>query len=132
MNKILIIDSNKDYHLIYRRKLRLLKFNLTFVCSVSEALDQLEKKDFDFVIIEHLLKKKSGVEVYDNLRESGYTGPIMVMTCANGVKREHYNGIVNMVHKSIDSKQLCDTILNLIYTEESEQPTQVRKIREDF
>jgi len=121
MNKLLIIDSNKDYHLIYKRKLRPLKFSLTFVCSVEEALQSLKKKDFDVVILEHLLKRDFGNEVYERLRDVGYRGPVMVMTYMKNVNRECYNGISKMVNKSISAKDLCDTILMLLSNYSSEK-----------
>ncbi|RLI99265.1 MAG: hypothetical protein DRP08_07330, partial [Candidatus Aenigmatarchaeota archaeon] len=59
-------------------------------------------------------RKEVGTEVYDNIREYGYAGPIMVMTYDKHVERNQYNGIIKMLHKSTPAKEICDIILDLI------------------
>ena len=110
--KLLVIDS-KSYEPMYRRKLLDTKAEISFTESAEESIKNLG--EYDLVIVSHLLKHNSGVEVYDRLREFGYAGDI-VITCCNGEEqlRPEYNGIAGLISKITNSDDFSSYIRSII------------------
>ena len=110
--KLLVIDS-KSYETMYRRKLLSTKVDLSFTESANDSIENLNT--YDLVIISHLLKNGSGVDVYNKLRSLGYSGDI-VIACCNGEEmlRPSYNGISGLISKTTNSEDFSSYICNII------------------
>ena len=113
VNNVLVIDEDRNSRGVHRRKLSSLQASLQITHSADEALDKIERKRYDIIIIQDRGRKDcNGPEFYDKIRNTGYSGPILVLTSNPSSKRERYNGILDLVHKSVSSKNLCSLIEN--------------------
>jgi response regulator RpfG family c-di-GMP phosphodiesterase len=113
MSKVLVIDS-KSYETMYRKKLLTTKSEVELVEDVSETIDK-DLQEYDLVIVSHTLKNKDGVEVYNNLRDSGYIGDIVITCCKDAdLLRPSYNGISGIISKITNSEDFSNYIEEII------------------
>lgn len=111
VSNILIVDEDRHYRGIHRRKLNKLRALLQFVENSKDAIRTISRNHYDVVIIKDSnIKDCNGPKFYDELREAGYEGPVLVLTANPKPHREKYNGILDLVHKSISGKKLCSLI----------------------
>jgi diguanylate cyclase (GGDEF)-like protein len=82
--KILIAEDDEDDVILIREFIRdgFLHTNLHFdwASSASEALTRLENSDYSFCFFDFRLGEKNGLELLRNVREKGYTLPIIFLT----------------------------------------------------
>ena len=108
INKVLIVDSNKLYQPTYKRKLTKLHALIKF-CSSIEALHRLKNlNDFSFILVSHLFKGSTGLELYNYLRENNYQGPIIIVTSDLSVRKLYLNGITGIIDKNINTEDLLN------------------------
>lgn len=121
--KILVIDSNVDLEVIYRRKLKGISEAIDFSTSLSKAKSLVSKRSYDLVLLSHILKNADGIEGYNMLRASGYIGPVIITTSGREINKlkPQYNGITGLVSKSLSGKKFVDKILDI--TEIENNPT---------
>lgn len=123
IKKILVVDDNTSSHWIYRRKLGKLRAALRFAASTDEAIGYLTRSNYDIIIIQDYdTRVYNGPDFYDELRNHGYTGPVLVLTSNPKAERSTYNGVLDLVHRSISGRKLCDLL-----TERLKQSKQVKQ-----
>lgn len=110
VNKILIIDSNKSFYRCYRRKLLSLHANITFIANLKELNSLIDFTQFNFILVSHIFKDSNGVEIYNFLREKGYSGNIIIVTSERDsiVKNYYLNGITGILDKTLNSEDFVD------------------------
>jgi DNA-binding response OmpR family regulator len=118
--KILVIDSNKDLEVIYRRKLKTLSDEIDFTTCLKKATLYVSKRKYDLILLSHTLKKSDGIEAYNMLRLSGYSGPVIITASGREIQklRPQYNGIKGLVNKCLNGKAFVEKIVE--FSEESD------------
>ncbi|MGL5149834.1 MAG: response regulator [Clostridium sp.] len=66
---ILVVDDDKDIRELVEVYLRAEEFNVTLAENGVEALDLIEKNDFDLVILDVMMPKMDGLETLINIRK---------------------------------------------------------------
>lgn len=109
--KVLVVDDNRSYYWIHRRKLTSLKADISFASNSKEAVEEMSGNSFDVVLIQDALCNGcKGPELYDKIRKFGYKGPLFVLFSDKETKRHSYNGISGLIHKRMSGRKLCEVI----------------------
>lgn len=83
--KILIVEDNKDVVLIVQRKLTRANFHVDAAYDGVEALEKINVQEYELIILDISLPKKSGLEVLKEIREKGNKTPVLVLSGLNEV-----------------------------------------------
>jgi len=113
--KILVVDSNADLEVFYRRKLKSISKEVDFCLDTESAKCKINKTAYDLILVSHFLKNTQGNEVYNYIRVLGYSGPIVVVATGKDIQklRPQYNGIKGLVNKSASDKQFALKVLEV-------------------
>lgn len=113
--RILIIDSNVDLEMIYKRKLKSISDEVDFTSCLDKAKSFVLKRKYDLILLSHVLKKSDGIGAYNMLRTAGYAGPVIVTAVGRGIDklRPQYNGIKGLVNKCLNGKAFVDKIVEI-------------------
>ena len=69
--KIISIDDNKTNLLIIESYAKILKLNISSFLNPLDAVDELEKNDYDLIIVDYMMPEMNGIEVIQKVRELG-------------------------------------------------------------
>jgi DNA-binding response OmpR family regulator len=86
MNKILIVEDNPQITDFLEAGLRANGFMITVASTGKQALQLLEGKEFDLVILDLGLPDQDGLSILRTLRGQGQSLPIMILTARDGVE----------------------------------------------
>jgi signal transduction histidine kinase/response regulator RpfG family c-di-GMP phosphodiesterase len=110
--KVLVVDDNEFNIRVAEGLLNLFKINAHKAVSGKEAIELVQKNDYDLVFMDHMMPEMDGVEATGIIRKMGdkYKSlPIIVLT-ANAVQgaREMFlsNGFDGFISKPIDIQEL--------------------------
>jgi signal transduction histidine kinase/DNA-binding NarL/FixJ family response regulator len=110
--KILVVDDNEFNIKVAEGLLGLFKINVHSAYSGREAIDIVQKDNYDIVFMDHMMPEMDGVEATNIIRKLGekYTKlPIIALT-ANAVQgaKEMFlsNGFNGFISKPIDMKEM--------------------------
>lgn len=120
--KILVIDSNKDLEVIYRRKLKSISDEIDFTSCLKKISNFITKRKYDLVLLSHVLKQTDGIEVYNMLRLNGYQGPVIVTATGREINklRPQYNGIQGLINKGLNGKEFVNKIVEIANPEKEQ------------
>ena len=84
--RILIVDDNKDSCEIMSLMLKYSNdsYDITLAYTAQEALDLIEKNDFDLFILDNRLPDASGVDLCEKIRETDKQTPIIFYSALAG------------------------------------------------
>lgn len=118
--KILIIDSNVDLDVIYRRKLKSISDQIDFTTCLTKAKKFVNKRSYDLILLSHTLNKSDGIEAYNMLRSIGYKGPVIITAAGRGINklRPQYNGIKGLINKCLNGKDFASKIVEITESQE--------------
>lgn len=116
-NKILLVDDEKLFLKSLKKGLEKLsgQFQTEISFSVPEAIKKIEKSDFDLIITDIRMPKKSGVDLLLYLKKINYKGSIKVMSAHNdaeNLKKINALGIVNVISKPFDLEWFQEMIID--------------------
>ncbi|MBK6547682.1 MAG: response regulator [Arcobacter sp.] len=77
--EIISIDANKTNLLIIESYAKILKLNISSFLNPLDAVDELEKNDYDLIIVDYMMPEMNGIEVIQRL-EKNETIPIIMLT----------------------------------------------------
>jgi two-component system alkaline phosphatase synthesis response regulator PhoP len=80
MNRILVVEDEPDIALGLEQDLRLEGYEVQVAADSEQALDWVEKSAFDLILLDVMLPGKDGFAVCRELRRSGTTTPIIMLT----------------------------------------------------
>jgi len=80
MKKILIVDDDKVVLSSCKRILDSEGYEVSLTSSVKEALQMLEEKKFDIVLVDVIMPEYDGIYLIGNVRENLPDLPILVMS----------------------------------------------------
>ena len=77
---ILLVDDNRDGVLARRSLLEELGYRVVSAGCGSDALELVEKQNFDLVITDYKMSPINGLELIAKLRERNFRSPIILLT----------------------------------------------------
>ena len=77
---ILLVDDNGDGILARRTVLEELGYKVVSAGCGSDALQKIEKQNFDLVITDFKMSPMNGIELISKLRELSFLNPIILLT----------------------------------------------------
>ena len=83
MLRILIVEDEKPIANLITMNLRMEGYNCTTVYDGEEAADMLEKRTFDLVLLDIMLPKINGYELFEYIRPLDI--PVIFITAMGGI-----------------------------------------------
>ncbi len=127
-NKILLVDDEKA--LLKSLKSGLKKFSGQFttdICfSVNEAVKKIDQTDYDLLITDIRMPKKSGVDLLLHLKKANFKGAIKVMSAyhdAENLQKINSLGVMNIISKPFDLQWFRNMILDFFNSREEASAT---------
>ena len=90
--RILIAEDERDLNALLKKRLEKQKYTVDACYDGQEALEYLEGADYDAVILDIMMPKKSGLEVLKNIRRSKKNTPVMLLTAKDRIE-DRVNGL---------------------------------------
>ncbi len=83
--KILLAEDERDLSDAIVRVLKMNKYDVDAAYDGQEALDMVYDNDYDALILDVMMPKKSGFEVVKELRKEGNNIPVMILTAKSEI-----------------------------------------------
>lgn len=83
--RILVAEDERDLNEILCKKLRSEDYCVDGCYDGEEALDYLESVDYDAVILDIMMPKRSGLQVVEQLRRQGNHTPVLFLTARDSI-----------------------------------------------
>lgn len=83
--RILVAEDERDLNEILCKKLRSEDYCVDGCFDGEEALDHLASVDYDAVILDIMMPKRSGLEVVEQLRRQGNQTPVLFLTARDSI-----------------------------------------------
>ncbi|QTA37480.1 response regulator [Thermosipho ferrireducens] len=80
MPKILVVDDERNIRMLVEKFLEEKNFEVEAIVSAEEAFELLRTNEYDLVATDIKLPGKSGIELIRELRNSGETVPILIIS----------------------------------------------------
>jgi len=129
--RILVVDDEKQFAETLAERLRLRMFQVTTAFSGAEALEQIERFNFDLVILDVYLPDQGGLEVLQQIKKLKpltevlmLTGHAEVETAIQGMKA----GAFDFLLKPAESEELIAKI-NQAYHRKLSQEERIREAK---
>lgn len=90
--RILVAEDERDLNEILCKKLRSEDYCVDGCFDGEEALDYLASVDYDAVILDIMMPKRSGLEVVEQLRRQGNQTPVLFLTARDSID-DRVNGL---------------------------------------
>jgi CheY-like chemotaxis protein len=109
---VLVVDDNEFNLKVASGLLSLYRIDTKIAFSGKEAIDLVQKNDFDLVFMDHMMPEMDGVEATIKIRELGgkYEDLVIIALTAHAVQgaKEMFlaNGFNELVTKPIDAREL--------------------------
>ncbi|MBC7659256.1 MAG: response regulator [Chitinophagaceae bacterium] len=122
---ILVVEDAPDNQLLLSRILRLEGALFDVADNGRIGVEKARKKDFDIILMDVQMPVMDGFEAMHELRESGYTKPIIALT-AHAMREERerclVHGFNDYMSKPIDRVKLRDTLLRFWLSRSCQRP----------
>lgn len=89
MFNILVCEDERDLRELYCTVLRSEGFSAACASDGAQALEMLERENFDLLITDVLMPRLGGNELVRRLREAGYTLPVLMITALGAPEDKH-------------------------------------------
>ena len=86
MKKILIIDDTKNIRLMLTKTLELVGYHVSTVSNGREALEAVQREEFDLIFLDIKLPEVRGTAVLRKMRDMGIHTPIIIITAYGTIK----------------------------------------------
>jgi two-component system, sensor histidine kinase and response regulator len=117
--KVLVIDHNKTSLMILERMLRSFLLDVTALRDPFEAIELLEKENFDLLLIDFNLPELSGIDLYKRLVvNTDIKVPKTIFVSATG-RESYYSqanqlGVKNFLVKPINQSLMFDAVMDAL------------------
>ncbi len=111
--RILVIDDNDMMLELVKGLLSDGKLEVITALSGEEGLEDLEKEDFDLVLLDHLMPGMDGIETLMHIREKNPNLPVIALTgneTGDGGKFYKDKGFTDYLLKPVRMKELVETV----------------------
>ncbi len=134
MNKIMIVDDEKNIRIMLKRVLSAEKYEIEEAVNGLEALKKVSQKKYDAILLDLKMPEMNGLEVIDKIKEMNINTPIIMMS-AYGTIPEAVEamklGAVDYLIKPFDLDELRMTLDRMIHQDEIRKENQYYREEED-
>lgn len=135
MNKILIIDDDRELCSLIKRSVQAEHIEADFSNTGKEGLQKLKKQEYQLVILDVMMPGMDGFETLEEIRRE-YSLPVLMLTSKNdsvSKVRGLREGADDYLTKPFDMDELTARITSLIrrYTRFNQQAGAMRKLEFD-
>jgi len=119
MNKILIVDDEKNILLVLKKALQSTGYQVSTASDGVEALDKASEISPDLILLDIVLPKLNGFMVYEALKEEPKTEDIPVIFISakseeEDIRKAEELGAKDYLVKPIKQKELLDTVQSVL------------------
>ena len=93
---ILLVDDNRDGVMARRSVLEELGYNVVSAATGLDALQAVERQNFDLIITDYKMSPMNGLQLIETLRNANFKNPIILLT---GLDRKSTR--LNSSHRSL-------------------------------
>jgi DNA-binding response OmpR family regulator len=86
--RILLVEDDSHLGSTLQRTFDLEGYLAEWVTSAEQALIALDDSEFDLMILDWMLPKKSGIELLKGLRQKNYSDPVLLLTARIGTENK--------------------------------------------
>lgn len=83
--RLLVVEDERDLNRVIAKRLESEGYSVDRCFDGQEALDYIEAGDFDAIIMDIMMPKKSGLEVLKEMREKRNNTPVLLLTAKDTV-----------------------------------------------
>ncbi len=115
--KLLAVDDNQLNLQVIKGLLKGLQIQVTTAMSGGECLDMLHDKDFDVVLLDHMMPEMDGIETLEHIRAEHKHIPVIALTANasnDGGSYYRLKGFDDYLSKPVDSLELEKTLQKFI------------------
>jgi DNA-binding response OmpR family regulator len=117
--RILVVEDDKKVGGFLEVGLREEQFEVDRACDGLEALALARSSEYDLILLDYMLPRKSGIEVASELRQAGRQTPILMLTARDAPedwRRAREAGVNELLGKPFHFGELLDRIRALLPT----------------
>ena len=85
MNKVLIIDDDKELCALIKRSVLSEDIEADFCNTGKEGLQKLKEREYQLVILDVMMPGMDGIQVLTKLREKGIDSPVLLLTAKSDI-----------------------------------------------
>lgn len=113
---ILVVDDEEEILTFLEFLLKSAGFTTVNARNATEALQQFNSCEFDFVISDIRMPGMNGLGLYEQIRSANHNVPVLFLSGNADLTDEHAKqmGAVAFIKKPFDSRLLVDTIIKNI------------------
>ncbi|MEA1969921.1 MAG: response regulator [Thermodesulfobacteriota bacterium] len=111
--KVLLVDDEKDFIETLAQRLELKNFSVATVLSGENAIEIVEKIDFDVIILDVLMPEMTGIEALKGIKKIKPTIPVIMLTGEATVENAIEGmklGALDFLMKPADTELLIEKI----------------------
>lgn len=108
-NLILIVDDEPGGLKVLSANLTLEGYDVELALSGIEALEKIDKKDYDLILLDYQMPKMNGLELLKNIRAKGIEIPVIMITAFSTIENAveaMKNGAYNYLTKPLNYDEL--------------------------
>lgn len=84
--RLLFAEDDRDIAKAVRTLLVRSGYSVDVVYNGQDAIDYIEGGDYDGIILDWMMPKRSGIEVLAEMRGKGYSAPVLILTARDAVE----------------------------------------------
>lgn len=115
MSKLLVVDDESSIRLLYSHELADEGYDVTTAATAMEAVEKLQKDDFDLILLDIKLKNESGLDLLQKIVKERHNIPVILCTAFSCYKDDFSAWLADgYVVKSSDLQELKDEIRRVL------------------
>jgi two-component system nitrogen regulation response regulator NtrX len=121
---ILIVDDEENIRLSLKGGLEDEGYNTLLAPSGEDAVRIIEKQDVDLILLDIWMPGKDGLQILEDLKNSGYSIPVIIMTGHGSIEtaiRATRLGALDFIEKPLDLNKIIITINNTLHIKALEE-----------
>jgi DNA-binding NtrC family response regulator len=115
MSRILVVDDESSIRLLYSHELSDEGYEITTAASATEAIETLQKNEFDLILLDIKLKNESGLDLLQKIVKERHNLPVILCTAFSCYKDDFSAWLADgYVVKSADLQELKNEIKKVL------------------
>ncbi|MBR1629324.1 MAG: response regulator, partial [Lachnospiraceae bacterium] len=118
--QILVVDDNEMNLTVIRGLLEGTRIQIDTAMSGKECLEKLDKKEYDIVLLDHMMPEMDGIETLHALRETHPDLPALALTANAATSGENYylsEGFSGYLAKPVDGRKMEEMLQAMLPAE---------------
>jgi DNA-binding NtrC family response regulator len=115
MARLLVVDDEANIRLLYSQELGDEGYDVVSAATAAEAVERLQRDDFDLVVLDIKLRNESGIELLQQIVKERHDLPV-ILSSAFSCYRDDFSAWLadGYVVKSSDLQELKDEIKRVL------------------